>query len=48
MRHIFIGDIHGCFDGFQLLLQKLNFANDDKVYLVWELWLIVDQNQLRY
>jgi hypothetical protein len=35
-RTIFIWDIHWCFDEFELLIEKLKIAKNDKVYLVWD------------
>ena len=37
MRNIFIWDIHGCFDEFQALLEKLNVTHEDKVYILWDM-----------
>ena len=36
-RTIFIWDIHGCYDEFMLLLQKLNINQEDKIYITWDL-----------
>ena len=36
-RTIFIWDVHGCFDEFELLIDKLNIQEDDTVYLVWDM-----------
>lgn len=36
-RNIFIWDIHGCFDEFELLLEKLNIQESDIVYIVWDM-----------
>lgn len=33
-REIFIGDIHGCYDELQLLLEKINFTKSDTLTLV--------------
>ena len=38
-RTIFIGDIHGCYDEFKLLLNKLSLTKEDTVYLTWDLIL---------
>lgn len=37
MRNIFIGDVHGCFDEFKLLIANLELTDTDKVYLVWDM-----------
>ncbi|MDC1175001.1 metallophosphoesterase [Bacteriovoracaceae bacterium] len=37
MRTIFVGDIHGCFEEFQLLLKKLNYHKDDRLILLGDL-----------
>ncbi len=37
MRHIFIGDIHGCSDEFQELLKKINMRKDDKLHIVGDM-----------
>ena len=35
MRTIFVGDIHGCFDEFQLMLKKLNYnSSDDRLIIL--------------
>ncbi len=34
MRKIFIGDVHGCFEELQLLLEKLEYTADDQIYFV--------------
>lgn len=31
MRHVFIGDIHGCLDEFKELVEKLDLRSDDQV-----------------
>lgn len=36
-RTIFIGDVHWCFDEFELLIEKLEIQDDDIVYLVWDM-----------
>lgn len=36
-RTIFIWDIHGCFDEFELLLDKLKITDKDIVYIVWDM-----------
>lgn len=36
-RTIFIWDIHGCFDEFELLIKKLKITNHDTIYLVWDM-----------
>lgn len=36
-RTIFIWDIHGCYDEFQLLLEKLSLQEDDLVYILWDM-----------
>ncbi len=36
-RHIFIWDIHWCFDEFMLLLEKLKITIKDKIYLTGDL-----------
>lgn len=36
-RTIFIWDIHGCFDEFQLLLKKIKISKKDMVYIVWDM-----------
>jgi hypothetical protein len=36
-RTIFIGDIHGCYDEFKLLLEKLEITDSDMIYLVWDM-----------
>ncbi|MCH2188994.1 metallophosphoesterase [Candidatus Gracilibacteria bacterium] len=36
-RTIFIGDIHGCYDEFMLLLEKLQVLKDETVYLVGDI-----------
>ena len=36
-RTIFIWDIHGCYDEFQLLLEKLQITNEDVIYLVGDM-----------
>jgi bis(5'-nucleosyl)-tetraphosphatase (symmetrical) len=58
-RTIFIGDIHGCYDEFQLLLDKLKVKDNDMIYLVWDMinkwpksWKIIkflykNQNQFK-
>lgn len=38
-RTIFIGDIHGCFDEFKLLLEKLRVTSQDTIYLTGDLIL---------
>jgi hypothetical protein len=35
-RTIFIWDIHGCYDEFMFLLEKLKITKNDKVYLTWD------------
>jgi len=37
MRHIIIGDIHGCIDELQLLIQKLELQQDDHLYFIGDL-----------
>ena len=34
MRHIIIGDIHGCIKEFSNLLDKLQITSEDKIYSV--------------
>lgn len=58
-RTIFIWDIHGCFDEFELLLDKLKITDKDIVYIVWDMinkwpksWKVIkflykNQNQFR-
>ena len=36
-RRIFIGDVHGHFDGLMWLLEKLDLASEDQVYFVGDL-----------
>ena len=36
-RTIFIWDIHGCYDEFMLLLEKLEISKEDNIYLVGDL-----------
>ncbi|MCP4523504.1 MAG: hypothetical protein GY828_04765 [Candidatus Gracilibacteria bacterium] len=36
-RTIFIGDIHGCYDEFQLLLEKLKITQFDIIYLTGDM-----------
>lgn len=36
-RNIFIGDIHGCYDEFKLLIDKLKIKDSDSVFLVWDM-----------
>ena len=36
-RTIFIWDVHGCFDEFELLIEKLNITDKDIIYLVWDM-----------
>lgn len=38
-RTIFIWDIHGCYDEFQLLLEKLKITDEDAIYIVWDMIL---------
>lgn len=33
MKYI-ISDIHGCFDQYQKLLEKINFSSEDKLYVL--------------
>jgi len=37
MRHIIIGDIHGCIDELKLLIQKLELQQDDHLYFIGDL-----------
>jgi len=37
MRHIVIGDIHGCIDELKLLIQKLELQQDDHLYFIGDL-----------
>ena len=37
MRHIFIGDIHGCADEFQALLKKVDFQDKNCLHIVWDM-----------
>ena len=37
MRHIFIGDIHGCLQELKLLIKKLHLDSADKVFLTGDL-----------
>ncbi|MEN9303506.1 MAG: hypothetical protein RL264_1935 [Bacteroidota bacterium] len=36
-RHIIIGDIHGCIQELELLLDKLNLKKEDKLYFIGDL-----------
>lgn len=36
-RTIFIGDVHWCFDEFELLIEKLQIQENDTIYLVWDM-----------
>jgi bis(5'-nucleosyl)-tetraphosphatase (symmetrical) len=36
-RTIFIWDIHGCYDEFKLIVEKLELQENDTVYCVWDL-----------
>ncbi len=36
-RTIFIGDIHGCYDEFILLIKKLKIQSSDTIYIVWDM-----------
>jgi hypothetical protein len=36
-RTIFIGDVHWCFDEFELLIEKLQIQENDIIYLVWDM-----------
>lgn len=33
MKYI-VSDIHGCFDQYQKLLEKINFSSEDKLYVL--------------
>ena len=33
MRYI-ISDIHGCYDQYQMLLEKIHFSGNDKLYVL--------------
>ena len=37
MRHIIIGDIHGCIDELKMLIQKLELQQDDHLYFIGDL-----------
>jgi hypothetical protein len=37
MRHIFIWDIHWCFDELQDLVSKLGVQKNDRVFFVWDM-----------
>ena len=37
VRRIFIGDVHGNYDGLMLLLNAISPLNDDKVYFLGDL-----------
>jgi len=37
MRHIIIGDVHGCINEFSTLLNKLQITNEDKLFSVGDL-----------
>jgi serine/threonine protein phosphatase 1 len=37
MRHIIIGDIHGCIDELQILIQKLELMQSDHLYFIGDL-----------
>ena len=37
MATYFVGDLHGCFDELQLLLEKVRFNSDDFLYLTGDL-----------
>jgi calcineurin-like phosphoesterase family protein len=37
MRHIVIGDIHGCIDELKLLIHKLELQQDDRLYFIGDL-----------
>jgi len=37
MRHIIIGDIHGCLSELMTMIQDLNLDADDKLYFIGDL-----------
>lgn len=45
MATYIISDIHGCFDTFQAILNKVNFSNNDKLYILGD---IIDRGPKSY
>ncbi len=45
MRYL-ISDVHGCYEEYRELLEKIHFSDEDELYVLGMLW-IGDRSRLR-